>query len=133
MKHLICMCKVIADNIRTLHHNLVGANWFGDHVLLGEYYSKIDDIEDAVIEMSMMNGGKDIAVKDAILEYQNLEVKEFTNEEAFALCLKYFMDLIAEIDKVKEELPADCVSELETFQYWLRLETKYKIAHRLAQ
>jgi DNA-binding ferritin-like protein len=135
MDKLIALLKMMSDNIRVLHHNLVSGNWQADHEKFAEYYGKLDDIADAVIEMSIMTGGKDITVSDAVKMgvCPSIEVKPYYAKEAYALCLKYFMELVSEMDAVKEHLPKDCVSELESFQYDLRLEAQYKLAHRLAE
>jgi len=126
------MLKVIEDNFKILHHNIVGENWFSVHEKLAEYYEKVGDVEDAIIEMGIMNGCADVSIKDAVLNYDSLEVKPYDVNTAFSLSLKMFNDIVNELNIVKEGLPADCVSEIETYQYWFRLESKYKLVHKLA-
>ena len=49
-KNLIAYLKITRENLRTLHRHLQGGSWHSDHELLGEYYEKIDEIEDSVVE-----------------------------------------------------------------------------------
>lgn len=125
--------KVSEDNLKILHHNLVGGDWFSDHVHLGDYYDKVGEVEDAIIEMGMMNGCADISIKDAVANYECISVQPYDIETAYKFCLKMFNDIVAELEVIKEGLPADCVSEIETYQYWFRLESKYKLIHKLAK
>lgn len=132
---LMSTLKVEADNIRILHRHLVGANWFGDHEKLAEYYEKIDSFEDAVVEMFIAKSIKEPTIKEAIEGHDILEVKDYSNDEAFTQCRNIFIHLRALIENVKNvcELEKDLVSKLEEFQYWLYLESEYKLAQRLNQ
>ena len=47
---LLKLFKVANQNIQILHRNLIGANWFGDHEQLGEYYEHVQNDIDAFCE-----------------------------------------------------------------------------------
>lgn len=131
-KRLICALKVIGANIRTLHRNLKGGNWFSDHELLAKYYEEVDELEDSVVETLMFLGNPDVSMADAVRLFKVLEVKDYNAYEAFSIVRVYFKKLIEMFDAVKESVPADVASKFEEYQYNLRLEADYKLARFLA-
>ena len=127
--------KITAQNIRMLHRHLVGGNWFGDHEKLGEYYEKIDDIEDSVTETGLFLGYQDITISEASTMFTVLEPKKFTCDEAFSLVKTYFNNIIEMFGVVKKkcDLPAAVVSKFEEYEYDLMLEGQYKLGRMLTK
>ena len=136
MKKLLGALKVIQDNIRMVHRNLVGPGWFADHELFGEFYEEIDKMADDVIEIAISLGVEEPNLSEAVSLYQPLPSgKKHSNDTAFRLIEAMFMDLhgIFEEEKKSESLPGEVFNQFEEYQYFLRKTAKYKIAHRLSQ
>lgn len=133
---LIAYLKVYADNIRNLHRHLVDGNWQPDHEKLAEYYEKLDGFEDAVTEMYITDGHNEPDMSEAIAVVGGvLDTKTSHNAvQSYTYCKEYFDKLhdLFEDAKKMEEHP-ETVSEMETMQYWLRLEADYKLAKRLTK
>lgn len=49
-ERLCAYLKVVYNNLFSLHHNLVGGNWYSDHERLGGYYAAIGEILDELVE-----------------------------------------------------------------------------------
>lgn len=132
-ENLVGYIKITAQNLRTLHRHLKGGQWFEDHEKLGEYYDKIDDMEDNVVETMLSLGLKDISVVDAAQKYNLLKPRSYTAQEAFPLVKGYFEKLNALFIAFKREvkLPDSVKSKFEEYEYWLHLESKYKLAKML--
>ena len=133
MKNVLGKIKVVEDNLKILHRNLIGPNWFCDHEKLAEYYSKLSDMEDDVAEMIILLGGTDVNITTAVEYYRSAAVKKYTSQEAFSLTKLYFNDLITILSDYRETVPPDCQSELDTWIFWLRKEANYKITNLLAK
>lgn len=133
-QQLISYLKVFGQNIRTLHRHLIGGNWMADHEKLAEYYEKIDDIEDAVVEAAISSGQSDISIKDAISAVDVLDCREYTSQEAFSIVQKYFIILRKLFEGIKEEniFAPGIISEFESFEYWLYIEAEYKLKNWLS-
>ena len=132
MKSLLGKIKIVEDNLKILHRNVVGAGWQSDHPKFGEYYEKISDLEDDIAEMIIMLGGDDINIADAIECYRPIVVKKYTIAEAYKISKTYFNDLVEALMRYRELVPCDCQSEIDTWIFWLRKEANYKISHTLA-
>lgn len=131
MKSLLGKIKIIQDNLKIIHRNLIGPGWQTDHPKFAEYYDKIADLEDDIAEMIIMFGEKDMNITEAVPYYKNAEVKKYTIPEAYTLAKKYFNDILDSLLIYRETVPCDCQSELDTWVFWLRKEANYKIAHTL--
>lgn len=128
---LIGYLKVTSQNLKTLHRHLVGGNWYDDHEKLAEYYEMIDDMEDAIVEIAIALGDNDVTIAEAIEKYAVLSNKEYNATEAFMLSRVYFeklQKLIAEFKDCHPDLPSGIVSKLDEYDYWLFLESKFKIS-----
>lgn len=133
-ENIVGYLKVTGANIRTLHRHLIGGQWFENHERLGEYYEKIDEIEDAVCENLIALGMNDISISDACEMYVVLEIKTYTAGEAFGIVKQYFERLLDMFKRFKEsadELPDAVKSKFEEFEQWLFLESKYKLTKML--
>ena len=131
MKSLLGKIKMIQDNLKVIHRNMIGPGWHTDHVKFGEYYEKISDLEDDIAEMRIMLGETDMTISDAISYYRSQPVKNYSISEAYSLAKKYFNDLIDSLLIYRDTVPCDCQSELDTWIFWLRKEANYKIDHIL--
>lgn len=130
---LIANLKVTSANIKTLHRNLVGGNWFADHEKLSEYYQKIDEMEDSVIESLLGLGYHDVPISLASQWYPIIEAIDREMKESLLLVQKWFTDLLHDFQEVKEntDLPDGVTSEFDDFEYYLFIETEYKITRWL--
>ena len=132
MNKLMCMLKVIYENIWMIHHNLVGENWFGSHELFGDFYDEIQKMADDVIEIGIALGNVEPDIKEAVEQYPVIPSGSIIdNETAFKFCYNFFEDLIKEFESTKDIVPGDVYSKFEEYIYWLRLTAEYKIKHRL--
>ena len=127
--------KITGANIRTLHRHLQGGQWFEDHEKLGEYYEKIDEIEDNVIETLLSLGMKDMSIYDAAQRYKVIECRDYSAGEAFSLVKVYFEKLCQMFKDFKNsnELPDAVKSKFEEHEYYLHLEAKYKLEKLLGK
>lgn len=132
-ERLCAFLKIVVENLLTLHHNLVGGNWFSDHERLGDYYDKIIDMADAVIERGLALGYREPSIAEAVLAFSG-EVLSCENREAndsFTLTREYFRSLAGMMDAAMPDTPPDVQNKLQEWQYWLNLESDYKLARLL--
>lgn len=131
---LIGMLKVYTENIKVLHHNLVGKEWFATHEKLSEYYEMLDSINDDLIEIGISQGVQEITIKEAIVNHAVLEVAPRGKKESYGIVKNYFEDiekLMALIAKaVDEQYIGD---KLRTYQEKLSKESKYKLAKAIVE
>ena len=52
-KNLIEYIKIAYENVWTMHHYVESPNFFSDHEKLGEYYEKLADFRDELIETGL--------------------------------------------------------------------------------
>lgn len=132
-KNLIAYLKITRENLRTLHRHLQGGSWQSDHELLEEYYKKIDEIEDSIIESFLSLEIPDISIAEASEIFKLDDIRAYLDLEAFARVRRYFERLIIYINLVKEncDLPAHMISKFEEYEYYLFLESNYKLKQRL--
>jgi DNA-binding ferritin-like protein len=136
MKKLLGTLKVIQDNVRMVHRNLVGPGWFADHKEFGKMYDAIDEMADDVIEIAISLGVEEPNLSESVSLYEPLPSgKKYDNATAFKLIEAMFMDLhgVFEEEKSAEGLPGEVFNQFEEYQYFLRKTAKYKIAHRLSE
>jgi hypothetical protein len=131
MKRLLSMLKVIPDNVRVLHRNLVGAGWFADHEELGEIYGEIDGIADDVIEIGISLGNQEPSLEEAVAEYKSIGGSVYENEDAWAILHAMLLDLHEELGNQEGKVPGDVWNKLEEHQYYLNKLANYKVASRL--
>lgn len=132
MKKLMGMLKVIYENLLMVHHNLVGADWFGTHELVGEWYEEIDKMSDNVIELGISLGYPEPNIQESISYYKVLPSEmKFTDVDSYKICYNFFTDLMHEFEAQKDNVPSDVYSKFEEYICWLRLTAEYKIKHRL--
>lgn len=132
-ERLCAFLKIVVQNLYVLHHNLVGATWFSDHELLGDYYDKIGDMTDAAIERGLSLGYREPSISDAVLMFTG-DVLSCDNREAresFSLVRGYFRSLAGMMDAAMPDVPPDVQNKLQEWQYWLNLEADYKLARLL--
>ena len=120
-------------SIKSLHHNLIGGDWFENHNKLGDYAYYIGNIQDDIIEQLLMVGGVEPSVAEAIQQFPTLEIQSRNKQESFSQLKVIFDTIIPMIDTAKSGLPDDVVSKLEEYQNYLRKESDYKIVRNLQE
>ena len=137
MEELMCMLKIISDNIRILHRNLKGSHYMGIHSYLGDLYEEIDEMCDDIVEISIASGLTEPNVVKAAEIYPcistNRLMKGFTAKEALSFVYKYFNDLIDAMKNAKKGVPDFIKAKLDEYQYWLFKEANYKIERELTE
>ncbi len=131
MRKLLSMLKVIPDNVRVLHRNLIGPGWFADHEELGEIYGMLDGMADDVTEIAISMGNQEPSLAEAAAEYQSISGTGYPNAEAFGMLRSMLLDLHAELGAQEGQVPGDVWNKLEEYQYELNKLANYKIAQRL--
>lgn len=132
MKKVMSMLKVIYENLLMIHHNILGGNWFGNHDRIAEYYEEIQKMSDDIIEVAISLGYTEPDIKEAIEMYPVIPSGSIINTEtAFKFCYNFFVDLIKELETLKDQVPGDVYSKFEEYIYWLRITAEYKIKHKL--
>ena len=109
MHELLCALKMIQDNVKILHRNLVGDKFFGLHEVLGEYYDELGDIADDVIEIAISLGEVEPNIIVASESYPSINTatisEGFSYDEALSYVSKYFNDLIDLFKEAKKGIP----------------------------
>ena len=124
VQEFIVFLKSSVVNMATLHRNLVGDNWFVIHEVLGEYYEKLNDFEDEIVE-----GLKDKSLRGS---EEIIEAKDFTANEALDIAQKIFATLsegIASLINIVG-MPIGLNSVFDEFQKWLHVEGNYKLGQK---
>lgn len=130
---LLKALKSYKESLFTLHHNVVGVNFFPDHEKLGEYYDKVSDIADDLIEIGRAIDIVEPSISESIKAYAVIEIKPRTGVESFRIVQDLFNVLIDGVDELTDEneLPYDITSKLQEYQSWFRKEADYKLANLL--
>lgn len=124
---LIATIKAVGINLRTLHRNLTGGNWFTIHELVGDWYDQLDELEDKIVENLISLGSFDVKIDtDAIIE-----PKEFTEEEVLQLIRGMFDSLMNLSTATRQtiELPTSVAPVFDELENFLQVEGKYKLDH----
>lgn len=129
--NLLMMLKIYANNIQILHRHLIGANWNSSHERLQSYYEKVQKCLDDLTELFMSVGYKEPTLQESLDYDAEIEIRNRDAEESFMIAQLYFRNLIAEMNRLKSELPGDVVSKMEEYQEWFRLEADYKLKQEL--
>ena len=134
-ERLCAFLKIVVANLYVLHHNLVGGNWFSDHERLGDYYEKLADIADAVIERGLSLGYREPPISEAVLAFSGdvLSAENRSARESFAEVRACFRSIAGMMAAVEPETPPDVQNKLQEWQYWLNLEADYKLARLLGE
>ena len=131
--NLLMMLKVYANNIQILHRHLVGSNWNSDHERLQEYYEEVQKCLDDLTELFMSVGYKEPSLQES-LEYEpEITIADREAYDSFSIVQTYFRNLIAEMNRIKSDMPGDAVSKIEEYQEWFRLNADYKLKQELGK
>ena len=129
--NLLMLLKVYANNIQILHRHLIGANWLSNHERLQSYYEEVQKCLDDLTELFMSVGYREPSLQESLNYDREIEIRNRDAEESFTLAQLHFRNLIAEMNRLKSELPGDVVSKMEEYQEWFRLEADYKLKQEL--
>ena len=128
---LLMMLKIYANNIQILHRHLIGDNWNSNHERLQSYYEEVQKCLDDLTELFMSVGYREPSLQESLDYDAEIEIKNRDAEGSFMIAQLYFRNLIAEMNRLKSELPGDVVSKMEEYQEWFRLEADYKLKQEL--
>lgn len=129
--NLLMLLKVYANNIQILHRHLIGANWLSNHERLQSYYEEIQKCLDDLTELFMSVGYREPSLQESLDYVQEISIENREAYDSFKIVQSYFRNLIAEMNRLKSELPGDVVSKMEEYQEWFRLEADYKLKQEL--
>lgn len=131
--NLLMMLKIYANNIQILHRHLVGSNWNSDHERLQEYYEEVQKCLDDLTELFMSAGYREPSLQES-LEYEpEITIADREAYDSFSIVQTYFRNLIAEMNRIKSDMPGDVVSKIEEYQEWFRLNADYKLKQELGK
>ena len=131
--NLLMMLKIYANNIQILHRHLVGTNWNSNHERLQEYYEEVQKCLDDLTELFMSVGYKEPSLQES-LEYEpEITIADREAYDSFSIVQTYFRNLIAEMNRIKSDMPGDVVSKIEEYQEWFRLNADYKLRQELGK
>lgn len=127
--------KILYCNLSTLHHNLVGGNWYGDHERLGEYYEHIGEVLDELVERGLSLGYKEPSISDAVLAFSGdvLPCVVRGKDDSFGLVMEGFRSAAGLMRATESTVPPDVQNKLQEMEYWLNFEADYKIARLLGK
>lgn len=130
--NLLKMLKIYSNNIQVLHRNLIGENWNSNHERLQEYYEKVQECLDEMVELFMTLGYKEPTLKESLEYIEELEIINRNSEDSFKIVRSYFDNIIAEMNRL-ENIPKDIISKVEEYQVWFRKESDYKLKQELGE
>lgn len=127
--------KIVYCNLFSLHHNLVGGNWYGDHERLGKYYAEIGEILDELVERGLSLGYKEPSISEAVLAFSGdvLPCMDRGKEESFGYVMEAFRSAAGLMKAAEAIVPPDVTNELQEWEYDLNFEADYKIARTLGK
>lgn len=131
VQHLMGAVKVMSDNLRILHRNIVGEHWFAEHEKFDEYYQYMDKLQDDVIEMGLMLDYTEPNIVEASKCYPCIPGKKYSIREAYEFTYNFFNDLIKIFQECEADVPSDVYSKFEEYILYLRMEANYKIKRLL--
>lgn len=132
---LCAFLKIVYCNLFSLHHNLVGGNWYGDHEHLGKYYSKIGEILDELVERGLSLGYKEPSISDSVLMFSGdvLPCTDREKRESFGYTMEAFRSVTGLMKAAEATVPPDVQNKLQEWEYDLNFEADYKIARTLGK
>lgn len=142
MRQLLAATILLHHNYRILHWNVKSTDFDPVHELMDGYVSQFNEWVDQVAEMGAMVDEKPVAIHEleSVMSGCPYEVRSLDTDilyspaEVFLISgrmLETYNKMIE--DALKEDsLPRGIQSELETMQYWVLKELKYKNKQRLA-
>ena len=126
------MLKVITQNLKFLHRNVHGNDFFNTHEHLDEYYKTVDDITDEYIETFLtLDGFYEPSLEESIKYYPE-EKSSIECDIAFALAQKYFNDLVEKFAEIKSTVPDFVSAKIDEWQLTLYKHANYFIQKRLS-
>lgn len=129
---LIAQLKISVQDMGVLHRNLVGTGWEQTHKQLEDYYGRLGEITDDMIEVGISQGIEEISIAEAVMNITVLTVESRTEPESLVIVQRILTDIAEAMDGVMEEIEDGwIISKLEAYQEWLCKEADYKIAQRL--
>lgn len=132
---LCAYLKIVYCNLFSLHHNLVGGNWYGDHERLGDYYQKIGDMLDELVERGLSLGYKEPSINDAVIAFSNdiLPCQDREKGDSFGYVLEAFRSAAGLMKSAETIVSPDVQNKLQEMEYDLNFEADYKIERLLNQ
>lgn len=130
--NLLKMLKIYSNNIQILHRNLIGNNWNSNHEKLQEYYEKVQNCFDELVELFMSLDYREPSLIESLEYISEIEIKNRESKESFEIVQTYFRNLIAEMNRL-EDIPDDIFNKIEEYQEWFRLEADYKLKQELGK
>lgn len=131
-QRLIAILKIVTENIRVLHRNLEGGEWFPVHEKLGEYYATIDDIADDLIEIGLGQGIPETTIQEAIKIYKPITADPRNAKTSLTLVKGYFTDIVALMMEIADDIEEEYIADkLRTYVEQLIKEAEYKMARAI--
>lgn len=135
LRKLQALLIVHQYNFRILHWNVIGVDFDPVHELMSQYYSKLDEFIDSVVEISVMCGEDIISVMDAVATKSIFTIsskRKYESKEVFKISRALFEEILEGIDEAINDCEHDDVKdELKIIQFWIRKELSYKNARRM--
>lgn len=130
---LCAYLKIVYSNLFSLHHNLVGGNWYGDHEHLGDYYEKVGEILDKLVERGLSLGYKEPSISEAVMLFSKevLPCQDREKEESFGCVFEAFRSAAIMMRTAEAIVPPDVQNKLQEWEYELNFEADYKISRLL--
>jgi DNA-binding ferritin-like protein len=127
---LIAMLKMAYENLLTLHHNVIGCEWFPTHEKLLDYYEMIGDMSDDVAEIGIALGYKEMTIVDALTCAAALPVADRDARTSLIEARSIFNSIMVQLASAEASLGpqyADVVNKLQEYRETLRKEADYKL------
>lgn len=122
--------KIVYQNLTVLHHNMTGHGFYVIHPMFGEFYDKVGEINDALIEREMLNNVTEPSIKDAVLAYNDAveSVEPIDCNDALNKANDMFTTIITKMMIVRGEAQPDLqsmidgwVSEINVILYKIKM------------
>ena len=130
---LICMVNSYALSLRVLHHHITGTQgWFENHPKLADFYGDFDDLSDWLVETYISLGGVEPTSEMALEIVPTVAIRDYSTKECLTMAKGFMEATIAQMDKVKPDLPDYLASEMESKQADLHTKAMYMLKQALA-
>jgi hypothetical protein len=126
--------KIVYQNFSTMHHNMTGCEFFTIHPLMGEFYDKIAEINDSLIERGMVDGIAEPSIKDAVLAFggELVPVAPIDCWDALVKARDEFNAVLMKMDSLRASVAPDIQSQIDAWEYEIKIYL-YKIGQYLTK
>ena len=135
-ERLLAFMKISYQSLGTLHRHLSGSPaWFSVHSELADWYEKLSEQLDDLIEVGLALSYRDPSIKDAVLMFGGdlAESAPVSCEQALRRAMEIFRSVSGMMGAARPIVPINVQAKLDEYGYdWDKI-ANYMIAHALGE